>query len=65
MYGVSAEEEMVTLALLSSGEIITPTICRFMFKDRSSMPPTSAVTFQGETTAAIFTSFLGRVMLTF
>lgn len=35
-----------------------------MSKDRRSTPPTSAVTFQGETTA-IFTSFPCRLMLTF
>lgn len=65
MYGVSAEEEMVIWAMLSSGETISPSICRFVFKDRSSMSPTSVVTFQRETTAAIFISSLCCLMLTF
>lgn len=42
--------------------LISPSSCRFMSKDRSSRPPTSAVTFQRETTA-IFISFLCCLML--
>lgn len=65
MCGISTEEEVVHGLGCPWGKLLLLGSAGLCPRTKSPMPPTSAVTFQRETTAAIFISFLCCFMLTF